>query len=611
MHCSEGVADEKRGSVSRPRRDSMRQGCDRAGAITRSAILALFVCAGMVSFVRAEEVQVDAVMYQDPDIALPEPIHSLAPGVKPLWLKALAQPEADLKRQAAETIAIAHRRGLPGLQDTVEPLLRTLKAADGRPVVRLAAARALVVLEARAAAPVLFQLVDVDGLDANQFVEPALAAWDYRPIRDVWLRRVSEPHTSDRRLVLATRGLATVGETKAVPALLQLVRTPAVSAAVRVEAARALAVLESKGLEDVASDLSQDGSPRGLVDRLVSASLLASHQGKNAEALLLKLAVDSEPAVAAIALKRLLELDPNLIVAMAERILSSRDANVRHLGAQTLVARPTPNAIQQLGPILDDPHPDVRRYVQASFHELAARKEFDQPVREAAMKVLATDRWRGLEQAALLLGALDHKPAADRLVELLRFQRSEVCVTVAWALRKLALRSTLNAMLDHAQQTTDDRFRPDLPEEAVANQISQIFQAFGQMKFADAESLLRLYIPKGSHHQESRAAAIWALGHIHADHPRPDLTKLFSERLSDLSPMDPECEKVRSMSAVSLGRMKAKDALPTLRKFFQGERVSLVGEACGWAVNQLTGEIIPELTPPIRYETGWFLEPLD
>ena len=56
---------------------------------------------------------------------------------------------------------------------------------------------------------------------------------------------------------------------------------------------------------------------------------------------------------------------------------------------------------------------------------------------------------RGLEQAALLLAKLDHKPAADRLVELLKDSRAEVAITAAWALRVLAEPKSLPKVLDY------------------------------------------------------------------------------------------------------------------------------------------------------------------
>ena len=66
------------------------------------------------------------------------------------------------------------------------------------------------------------------------------------------------------------------------------------------------------------------------------------------------------------------------------------------------------------------------------------------------------------------------------------------------------------------------------------------------------------------------------------------------------------------MSAVSLGRMKAKVALPVLREFYAEEGPdSIVGYACGWAVHQMTGEGLPKPAIAVHGSIDWFLEPID
>ena len=107
--------------------------------------------------------------------------------------------------------------------------------------------------------------------------------------------------------------------------------------------------------------------------------------------------------------------------------------------------------------LLDDPHPAVRGSVREALYALAQRPDLGDSIRQVATQVLAGDRWRGLEQAALLLAALDHKPAAPRLVELLEFGRPEVGVAAGWGLKKLAVPETLPAMLDKATRQTAAR----------------------------------------------------------------------------------------------------------------------------------------------------------
>jgi hypothetical protein len=590
----------------------------RTMRLTIMGLLSLAVLSGDVS---GDEIQIDSAMYNDPKIEIPSPIKvfSTKSQFKSLWLQALAHPESDLKRQVAESIARAHQSGMPDLLDTAAPLMNELDAKNQHPLVRLAVARALVVLDARQAADVLFKHAGTDGLDMAQLVEPALAKWNYQPARKIWLQRLSDNQTSPQLKLLAIRGLATVGDTKASSKLLNLAKSSYLSPVVRLEAARGLSRLQTEGLQNSAQKLVGNKSPRGLVDRLVAASLLRGHRDKAAELLLLELAVDSEPAVSAIALKRLLEIDPGLVIPIIESVITSSDANVRQLGTQALVARPTDKAVTQLGPMLDDPHPDVRGYVRESLFALASDPQLSlrDGVRHESTKMLSSNQWRGLEQAALLLTALDHKPAADRLVELLEFDRPEVFVTAAWALRRFAIPSTLDAMFDKAQRQVKITKNADLskiPYREIDQQVSQLFQAFGEMKFTRSDPLLREHISKSHYNVESRAAAIWTLGHFYAGNPQKDLTELLSTRLADDNLVNPEYDQVRQMSAASLGRMKATDALPTLITYYQVKSAyTPIGYTCIWAIHQITGlGSIPKLEPAhVESKVNRFLVPLD
>jgi hypothetical protein len=66
------------------------------------------------------------------------------------------------------------------------------------------------------------------------------------------------------------------------------------------------------------------------------------------------------------------------------------------------------------------------------------------------------------------------------------------------------------------------------------------------------------------------------------------------------------------MSAVALGLMNAKSALPSLRRHHDVTKLSLdpVSNACGWAIERLTGEAIPRPGPVVRkVMIGGFLSP--
>lgn len=574
---------------------------------TCCCLIAWAVSAGVAA---ATEPVLDSAMEQDPLLVVPESNIVFSKKLKPLWSKALAHPEADLQRQVAETIARAHRRGVPGMKDMIGPLTDVLTAEHQRSVVRLSAARTLVVLDARQSAPALFKLLDREPLSFAQIVEPALARWDYKPARKRWLARLGKPNARRGYLRLAIRGLGTLREAEAVEPLWALAKSAGAEAAMRVEAARALAAIRENGLVDRARTLSGDKSPRGLVDRLVAATLLARHSDEAAKRLLLELALDKQPAVAGIALRRLVAIEPLRVVPIAPKLIPNADANVRHLAARALAARPAAESVKLLGPMLDDAHPDVRRYVCKLLHRFATKNALSGPVIAEAMRVMQGDAWRGQEQAALLLGALDHKPATKRLVELLDAPRYEARVASAWALRKLAVPATLPAMLARAMRANK---RTEVPPGEGDEQFVQLLQAFGQMKYAPAVDLMWRCFPKiGMLTVRERMAGIWALGFVDVGSKRAELSRRLQARLADVNSLMPEDPDVRRVSAVSLGRIKAKDAVATLRKFYKFDTPqSLVGLACRWAIHNITGETLPGAKRETHKHGNWFLEPLE
>src|SRR5262249_20236358 len=159
----------------------------------------------------------------------------------------------------------------------------------------MAAAQALIALEARDAAPSLFKQAQAGGNDLRQLVEPALARWDFKPARAVWLERLRDSAATPASLILAIQSLAAVREEKAADRLQEMARVDSPPAPVRLEAARALGALRREGLENHAARLA-DAPSRGLVNRLVAAELLRHHQGDPAVRLLQNLAHDREPA---------------------------------------------------------------------------------------------------------------------------------------------------------------------------------------------------------------------------------------------------------------------------------------------------------------------------
>jgi HEAT repeat protein len=580
----------------------------------------------------AHAVKLDSAIKLDPVLPSPPIVRRYSPRLKSLWLEALGQPEADLKRQAAEAIAEAKRRGRPDLADTVPHLVGALDAPDQHPVVRLAAARALGALDAREAAPILLKYAAADPVDMAQVAEPLLARWNFAPAREEWLRRLVDPHAGHVRRELAIAGLRAAGEVRAVDPLLSLVRDPRLAPDLRLKAAGALGAIRPQGWESEAKTLAADKSSAGIVGRLAAAMLLAQHRGEPAQALLVELAGDPEPAVAAIALGRIAQIDVSLVaMPMVRGLAGSADANVRRLAAELLSGRRTPEAMTLLAEMLDDEHPAVRIYAADALVERASVSALGPTVRQAAMAMLAGRRTRGLEQAAMVLGALDHKPAAPRLVELADCPVAQVNIAAAWALRRLAVPETAKPILELARRETDrteamdGRGTPDgvirtaLALDAIYERLEQLLQALGTLRCRESQALLVRFIPKppqpppgappwlGATKQERlRADALWSLGFV-AD-------GYGSTRLAEVVANRDDASQVRQMAAVGLGRLKAAAAVDVLRKACESaDKDPWLYVACAWAIHQITGDQVPAPKPLVvkAPEGGGFLTPLD
>ena len=597
--------------------------CCRPKILIAFASVWLVVCLGGVDPVVSAGIDPDFLMDSDPDLRLPPPVKDFNPALASLWMEALERPEMDLQRMAAETIARAHEYGIPDLVTAVPRLEKILLAEASHPAARFAAAHALIVLECRDSSDKLFEAAQAFGADLRQHVEPALAAWGNVSAKKVWIERLGSPETRPRDLILALRGLGEVGEQSTLPDLLSITSDMARNSGIRLAAAAAAGKIAESGLEQDAERLAGNTRTPLFVNQLLAIRLLAGHSSAEAKRVLVDLARHEEPAVVAAALKQLNEIDFSLVRPLAESALRSPDSQVRRQGAVCMLRLPSVGQIVPLSQLLADPHPVLRRDVAEGLYQLSENSELSEPVREAALQVLTGDKWQGQEQASLLLGLLQHQPAADRLVELLESPRVEVRLPAAWALRKLAVQHTIPALIDQANRQTELRsLKGDSPE--LDQLVAHLFEALGVMQSQDAIPLLLDHVPKRSGSHLSRGAAIWALGRIYEGKRDAKLEADLEARIRDVAPQPLEISLVKQMSAIALGRMQAVDMAPSLRQIamsgtsddaarvqsnatIAAMRLKL---ALGWAVRELTGE---ELSPPEPLTFGqgsWFLEPL-
>jgi len=602
--------------------------------------LSFLLVLGIQLSIRAEDESLDSLMYHDPELPKAKIVRAFPPDLFRDWLVALHRPEADYQCRAALTIVLAHQEGMKGLERTIPSLLEILEQPNRHPLARLAAARSLVELDARQAAEPLLRQAKAGDHELRDLIEPALAGWKYKPAREMWLERLGqaerrEPGAKDANhadsrfeeseravlisdngdFVLALRGLAALQESEAAPRLAKLVDSDQVSWPIRLEAVRALGVIRTSGSEPQARRLLASHPPRvqtgvgGVTSadaspRLAAVWLLGHHQGDEAVKLLQGLARDPEPAIVFVALQSLLEIDSKLALPALESVLANPDAKVRALGVETLYREPTIERLRLLADKLDDPHPDVRIKSRQSLQNLASKSQFRNEVIQQGVRILAGQDWRGQEQATILLARLDHKPAAKRIAELLKSEHSEVMVATGWGLRRLAVPETLPAALAHFRSIQGNVNVP-MPigkiTEAWDWQLSHLAQFMGQSRYRAAEADLRKPVPRWKNPfkggAETRAACAWSLGFLHEGKSDAELARMLEERLLDVGrPMiPPEDSRLRWMCAITLGRMKSKEMLASLRRFQATATPTIdpVAHACSWAIEQITGERAP------------------
>ncbi len=591
----------------------------------RSLALVLAVLASTTGVARGEDL--DSVMYRDPEVPVAKVVKVYPKELIPLWSTALERPDRESPGQAALAIATAHEGGMTGLAVTVPALIRLLERPDPYPTVVSSAVRALVALDARDAAPTFLRLAKTGDPDVRESVELALARWDHKPARDLWIERIGQPAPHGRSTLLAARCLGTVRDDRAATRLRELALATDTLPPLRLAAARALGEIRRSGSEADAAQLAGDITPRGVTGRLVGAALLRRHEGDETVRLLQKFTQDKEPAVAALAVVRLSELGTKHVLPVLTAALASPDAEVRVHGVEAMFRNPSDSYVRELARVLNDPHPDVRVRARKCLRELAEtpRREL---VIERGVAALGGN-WRGQEQAAILLGQLVHKPASGRLVELLKANRPEVFVAAAWGLRQLAVPETLPNVLEHVRKRHAEILLQGtnintlaFPSDALDQQLSHLIQFLGQARYREADAALRAIVPRilkpgmppgfTPVGPLARAAAIWALGLFHEGKPDDKLVTVIESRLTGDGMFGRDDERVRRMSALALGRMGAKQSIEALRSNSEDKApsTSTVPNACRWALNRLTGEPIPPPGTIEAVQRDWFLVPL-
>ena len=526
-------------------------------------------------------------------------------GLIDLWTRALNRPDEQLQRLTIDTLAIAQRRGVPGVKSLQPRLVEMTQDAQLSPKLAVSITNALVAFEATDQAELLVELINAYGPAVAAIAEPALAAWSDTSMETQWRDRLENGSDSNARLIDAINGLAAIQSDSATELMKSYTADPKRPLSTRLIAARALGSLNASGLIPFVKQL-RDPNPEDTTNTLLAVQTLSQHTDQEAVSELKRCLSLESTAVHAEVLEQLYRIDTSLVEKLAETYSDSTDANVRRWCLQSLAVSKRVEQIKPLCQFLGDINPNLRRQAASQLIDLAKIEELKPTIIAETVAVQQADQWQGCEQACYVLTQLDHTPSSDRMVELLGHQRGDVKVAAAWGLSKLRVADHLPDMLDHAQSIYDGFKNGQLKGTMRGITLHQalLFNAFGDQGYRAAEPLLEAYVPKNYEiGVKPRVAALWALGVLHKDDPNPRLVKNLVARLNDDGQF-PEIEDVRNMAAVSLGRMRAETALEDIRKYASNGM-----PGCQWALEFLTGEKPPPLRPSINPVDDWFLSP--
>ncbi len=532
------------------------------------------------------------------------------PQLTKLWQAALQQPIPEVITRTCVTIRTAVKNNVPNLHVLV-PSLEHLAVSKTIPLtVRTSVARALAEISNRRTQPFLVHLDSSEPAAFAPILDPLLAEWRTDSMGTIWIARLKSPTAGLQLKLSAAQALGTARDHQAEGVLKQIVAGSREPWALRFAAARSLAKLKARGLSNVSlSMLNVQGS--GVRRHLLCATMLCSVRTSRQWIMLQSLAHDANSAVAAIAWRGLMKNHVNMLQYLAPTTSHSPDPTLRLLVAKAWKRIGGNKSILGLGATLNDLRRPIRWYARDALIYLGSQPQSRLFVIHACRQIIHGTQSRAIRQACLVLGKLDDKASAGEFISLLSNRSQAVRLGAAVALRRVAVRTTLPAVLKFAQSTAkNSQFASahlNKPGYAVPLnddnlQLSQVFQFFGLMHYAPALPVMIPCIPKNAPYGiEARQAAIWAIGMIDNGQSHPKLARELAGRLDDMEMPIPEFEQVREMSALTLGRIHAKARLTDLNASYSGEDLGAVSLACRWAVGKITGKY-----PPLPHATSIF-----
>ena len=553
-------------------------------------------------------------MFLEPYLIPPESVETLDPRFVELFDKTLREINDDeLLETAALSLARVARENLQEMSGSSDILLKHLESHSSLRV-RFACARALVNADLRDSGAALLRMDEFADDSQRLWIDPALARWKVAAAADIWKRRLADDAETTVAVSLACDGLAALGDPQALDLLQSVLQDELLAYEKRRAAAKALCVLApDTSLAD--SEVFTGGS---VPERLLEIELLSSAKSE-AHARLFPLCADISDGVASAAWTSLFRWNPEVLIPAVPAGRNHRDAFVRMTAARIMRLFPNTERCSWLHEQLSDRHLEVRNVAREMLFLVAEEQATlrDGIIAMASDTLTAnSENWQGIEQSLLLLGQVRAAHVSDRCIPLLEHPRNEVLVTSAWLLHLFPDQAVEEAVRKQLIRNEEWLRTPALPPAGayIGQQSSYLIQYAGLTRLKDMQAFLEpnfsKFEPGGA---LKRAAAMWALGLFHENDPVPELTKSFLGRLADrISPPPAELYEVRRMSAVALGLMRAKTAVPGLLEAYKLDPPNaVIPDSARWSLG-MTGEPLPDpLTANLQPVGGWRLSPVD
>ena len=469
----------------------------------------------------------------------------------------------------------------------LELLLDRLKSGEENLQVRQAMLAAVILLSDASHAALLWSIVTADS-PFRSSLERKLVQWKSPVALQDWRHRLDDPTAKPTELATALEGLMAVGNADDQLALQSVIRASHSSVANKYLAACALGTLVTEGLNEFAQQVLDSNLDQR---HLLAAQLIRLHSGASTEKQMRLILRDGPASAQLVAYRFMTENSPDASREFVKQMTSHSDPSLRTLAIRFLHRFNDDESLQIQGALLNDRNPYIRKLVAKHLIEKASQG-LRARVDECVVSHLESAEWTGIEKAIFVSVALQDRSRCKEFLRLLEHPRPEVNLIAGWALMEIGDQEEILArMLDHAEKMTAELKSSEivsLISHTDRIRLSYLHEAFGKNRYEPANQMLLKYVPKLGHQfgNISRASAIWSLGKLNKGKRNDALRASLHDRISDLSPINPEDNLVRFTCHLALGEMANPDS-SAVNKRFRENLPSPVAYAADWALMKI------------------------